>query len=104
MRFSHRLFLGESIKGDPSRIIKKLKKKRFLAGVYLICPASNGIDPLEYYETKQLSQPILRDRELDIIGIARSEEEAVELVRQIYEASVEYGHESIRSYVEELFS
>ena len=46
MRFSNRLFLGESIKDDPSRIIRKLKKKRFMSGVYLICPASNGVDPL----------------------------------------------------------
>lgn len=104
MRFSNRLFLGESIKDDPSRIIRKLKKKRFMSGVYLICPASNGVDPLEFYETKQLAQPFFRDKEPDIIGIATSEKEAIDIVKEIYEASVEYGHESISSYIEELFS
>lgn len=104
MRFSNRLFLGESIKDDPSRIIKKLKKRKFQSGVYLICPASNGVDPLEYYETKQLIQPFYKDAEPDIIGIATSEKEAIDIVKEIYEASVEYGHESISSYIRELFS
>ena len=49
-------------------------------------------------------QPFYRERELFVLGLAGSEDEAIELVREIYEASVEYGHDSIRSYIEELFS
>ena len=103
MRFAHRLFLGERIADDPSRIIKKLKKKSFMPDTFIICPASNGEDPIEYFDTKQLLQPYYRDKEFDIIGIARSEKEVLKLVQEIYEASVEYGHDSIRSYVKELF-
>lgn len=104
MRFAHRVFLGESLKADPSKVIKKIKKRRFLSGTYVICPADNGIDPLEYYDARQLRQSYYDDKELDIVGLAGSEDEALDVVREIYEASVEYGHESIRSYVEELFS
>ncbi len=104
MRFSSRVFLGESIKDDPSGIIEKLKKKKLMKGVYIITPAENGIDPLEYYDTIQLQQPRYKDKELDIIGIAGSEKEAIQLVSEIYEASVEYSHETIGSYVRELFS
>ena len=104
MRFASRVFLGESIKGDPGKIIRKLKRNKVVFGTYLICPAENGVDPLEYYDTAQLNQSFYKNKELDIIGIAKSEEEAIEVVREIYEASVEYGHETIRSYVEELFA
>ncbi|MCR5774370.1 MAG: hypothetical protein K6G42_04735 [Lachnospiraceae bacterium] len=104
MKFANRVFLGDSIKDDPSRVIKKLKKKKYMSGIYVICPAENGVDPLEYYDTKQLAQSYYKDIDLKIVGIARSEYEAIELVKEIYEASMEYGHESIRSYVEELFS
>ncbi|MBQ7583574.1 MAG: hypothetical protein IJT24_03095 [Lachnospiraceae bacterium] len=104
MIFASRVFLGESIKDDPSGIIKKLKKNRLMKGVYIISPAENGVDPLEYYDTIQLNQSHYRNRELKIIGIARSEKEAIQLVSEIYEASVEYGHETIGSYVRELFS
>ncbi len=103
MIFADRVFLGESIKDDPSRIISKLKKKKIIKGTYIISPAENGVDPLEYFDTIQLSQPFFRDRELKIVGIAQSEYEAIELIKEIYEASVEYGHDSIGSYVKELF-
>ena len=104
MIFANRVFLGESIKNDPSRIIQKLKKNKLIKGVYIITPAENGVDPLEYYDTIQLNQSFYRHREQKIIGIAKSEKEAIELIREIYEASVEYGHDTIASYVKELFS
>lgn len=104
MTFSSRVFLGESIKDDPSGIIKKLKKHKPMKGVYIISPAENGVDPLEYYDTIQLNQSFYKNKEQKIIGIAKSEKEAIDLVREIYEASVEYGHDSIASYVRELFS
>ncbi len=104
MKFASRVFLGDSIKDDPSGIIRKLKKNKLMTGVYIISPAENGIDPLEYYDAMQLKQPLYKNRELKIIGLAKSEAEAIQLVSEIYEASVEYGHETIGSYVRELFS
>ena len=104
MKFASRVFLGESIAGDPGRIIRKIKKRKFTMGTYILSPAENGVDPIEYYDAKQLLQPYYKDKELYVLGIARSEEEAAELVLRIYEASVEYGHPTVRSYVEELFS
>ena len=104
MVFANRVFLGKSIKDDPSKIIKKLKKNAPVKGVFIISPAENGIDPLEYYESLQLNQSYYKNRELKIIGLATSENEVIELIREIYEASTEYGHDSISSYVKELFS
>ena len=75
-----------------------------MKGVYIIAPAENGVDPLEYYDTIQLNQSFYRNKEQKIIGIAKSEKEAIDIIREIYEASVEYGHDSISSYVRELFS
>ncbi len=72
MRFASRVFLGESIKGDPSKIIRKLKKHKLVLGTYLICPAENGIDPLEYYDTAQLNQAFYKNKELDIKVRGRS--------------------------------
>ncbi len=104
MTFANRVFLGDSIKDDPSGIIKKLKKNKLMTGTYIICPAENGVDPLEYFDAVQLNQSYYRNKELKIIGLARSESEVHELINEIYEASVEYGHETIGSYVRELFS
>ena len=104
LRFSDRVFLGKSFEGDPSSVIKKLNKNRPVKGTYILSPAENGVDPLEFFDSIQLMQPFYRERELFVLGLAGSEDEAIELVREIYEASVEYGHDSIRSYIEELFS
>ena len=104
LKFSDRVFLGKSLESDPSGVIKKLKKDKLVTGAYILSPAENGIDPIEYFDSKQLKQPYYKGRELLVLGLAGSEEEAIELVSEIYEASVEYGHESIRSYIEGLFS
>ncbi len=104
MIFANRVFLGESIKDDPSGIINKLKKNRPLKGIYIITPSENGVDPLEYYDTLQLNQSYYRNRELKIVGIAKTEDEVFQLISEIYEASVEYGHETISSYIRELFT
>ncbi|MBQ8955909.1 MAG: hypothetical protein IJ075_02975 [Lachnospiraceae bacterium] len=75
-----------------------------MPGTFILSPAENGIDPIEYFDSKQLLQPFYKDKELLVLGIAKSEDEAIALVKEIYEASVEYGHDSIRPYIEELFS
>ena len=71
MVFANRVFLGKSIKDDPSKIIKKLKKNAPVKGVFIISPAENGIDPLEYYDSLQLNQSYYKNRELKIIGNIR---------------------------------
>lgn len=104
MVFAKRLFLGESVRGDSIRIIKKLQKRRLMMNTYLICLAGNGIDPLEYFDAKQLMQPYYKKGDdLHICGLAGDKDEAVEVVKRIIDAASEEGDGSVRSYVERLF-
>ena len=105
MIFSSRLFHGESLKGREARIIKKLKKHKLILGAYIICLAENGTDPLEYFDCKQLKQPYYdSDDDLHVCGLAADEEEAIDVIYEIVQASADGGYTSVRSYVEDMFT
>ncbi len=104
MIFSKKLFLGESIKGKETRVIRKLKKHRMVLSTYLICMAENDSDPLEFFDSKQLTQSYYKTHDdLKVCGLASDAYEAVEVVQDIVQASVDNGYDTVRSYVEVLF-
>lgn len=104
MEFAKRMFVGESYRGKSLGIIKKLLKRKLLLNTYLVCLAENPVDPLEYFDSKQLLQSYYDNAPLYVCGIAKGEEEAVTVIKDIIEASEESGHDTVRSFVEELFS
>ncbi len=103
MEFAKRMFIGESFRGRSLGIIKKLIGRRLMAGTYLICLAENGTDPLEYFDSKQLRQSYYKSAPLYVCGLAKGEEEAVSVIKDIIDASSESGCETLRSFVEGLF-
>ena len=104
MEFAKRMFVGESYRGKSLGIIKKLLQRKLLLDTYLVCLAENPVDPLEFFDAKQLKQSYYDDAPLFVCGIAKGEEEAVTVIKNIIEASEESGHETVRSFVEELFT
>ncbi len=103
MEFAKRMFIGESYRGKSLGIIKKLLKRRLLFNTYLICLAENTVDPLEYFDAKQLLQSYYDGAPLYVCGIAKGRDEAVTVIRNIIKASEESGHDTVRSFVEGLF-
>lgn len=61
------------------RIIRAIKRKRLVRGVYLITAPSNQKNCLEYMKANQILQPYYRKREIKVYGLAGSEEAAQEL-------------------------
>lgn len=61
------------------RIMRAIEKKRPVRGVYLITAPSNEKNCLEYMKANQILQPYYRKKEIEVYGLAGSEEAAQEL-------------------------
>lgn len=82
--YSPRLYLGESIDCKQLHKLKQtLENKPILADVYILTPAHNAHDELDLFSSRVLLQPHYRNREILVVGIARSEEEGLALIEQI---------------------
>lgn len=95
------LYLSGGITGQKlDKLKRRLASRPALADVYLISPARNGRDQLEIYHSGLLLQSYYRKQPPLIIGISRSYEEAVELVRQMAERCYESrGDCAIKEYL-----
>ena len=94
------LYLGEGIEERKlDKIKKRLEKKPLFANVYLIVPARNPVDQLEYFDARQLIQPYYQDASFLVLGIAASQGEANELVeRMVQDCLKERGDCKLREY------
>ena len=101
LKFHRKLYLSESISEKKlDKLKRKLEKKPVLANVYLIVPAANAEDQLEFFDAKQLVQPYYRDTCFTVVGIAAGYEEAMLLIEQIVQECLEErGDCKLREYL-----
>ena len=66
-----------------SKLQAQLQSNPLFTDVYLITPASNSSDMLEFYHSRQLAQTYYENRSLTVVGVAASYSDAVKLVEQI---------------------
>lgn len=84
--YYEKLYLGESIDAQKlEKIKKKLETYPLFSGVFVITISRNPSDQLEIYEAKQLVQKYYQNNPPYIIGITKSKEEAIAIIRQIVE-------------------
>lgn len=84
LTFYPRLYVGAGIKhGKLDKIKKKLVHKPLFVGVYVITLARNASDQLEIFDAKQLTQHYYEKYPLQIIGIAKDYEDALEVIEKI---------------------
>ena len=83
MKWYKNLYVGESIEHKQKKIIWKIKHNAGLLNTYVIAFASNNQNILDIIPTTNLMQKAYPQKELMIIGIAGSYEEALELTRRI---------------------
>lgn len=96
----NRLYIGNNAKRKVNRVIKRLNAGKLVPGTYLITLASNEKDQLDIINAAQLIQPIVYRRCPMVVGIASGYDEAVELVIQITEESLEKtGKADLRKYL-----
>lgn len=83
MKWRKNLYIGKSVKKHTGRIRKRLESGKTDVGHYLITFAENEKDQLDIINTIFLISEKRREELPEIIGIAGSEEEAIELVEQM---------------------
>ena len=88
MRWAKDLALGESVKGEENRIIKKLTKKEF-RDYYLICYSLNPEEMLDLFPVRVVTNPHFPAEELLVLGIAGGREEAILVTTDLLEESFE---------------
>lgn len=98
--WSNQLFISKSInKRDLKSIKKKVNKNIFLKDVYCITFASNTDDLFEIYNIKQFVFPYYKKKDIHILGLAKSKEEAYELIIEMIEDIYkETGEFKVRGY------
>ena len=86
MKFYKYLYVGDTVK-DPARVKRRLKRH---AGelVYVIC-LTKGPDQLEIFHSAYLKQKYYRYHPPVVVGIAKSHEEAVNLVAEMVKECLE---------------
>lgn len=98
MKFYKNLYVGYTIK-KPDKIIRKLKKYAKLPNIYVVAYMQEN-NQLEIYHSLLMQQWYYKEHPPYIIGIAGSQEEAVDLIRQITEdALYQTGQVDLISYL-----
>lgn len=101
IRYHSKLYLSEGITEKKlEKIKRRLEKKPLFSGVFLIAVSANPSDQLDIFEARLLAQPYYGKNPPYVIGIAKSHEEAVDLVRQIVQECLgERGDCALKEYL-----
>lgn len=98
MNWHKNLYVGSEANRKKKKIIRKLDSHSIALGVYVITLASNGRDLFDVLPAYMLYRDKVCDRE--IIGIAVTKEEALEVCGQIImDAYIETGEYDVRSFL-----
>lgn len=83
------------------RIMRAIDRLHAVRGVYLITAPSNRANCLEYMKANQVLQPYYKEKEIQVYGLAGSEEAAQELAASmVCETYVATGAFSVAEYLE----
>lgn len=100
MKFYKNLYLSESAAKKRKKIIAKLEKNKIMYNVFLLTVSSYEAEQLDIIQSVFLLQPGYPSDDLLVVGIARSQDEAIELVEQIAkDVFAETGDVCIRDYI-----
>lgn len=83
LKFIEDLYFGPKALENSKKVVKDLKKGKYLPGVCLITLPTNKDNILDIMEAYMLLQPAIDTSELTVVGITYGRDEALELVRQI---------------------
>ena len=95
MRWYDHLYVGEHARKHRYGIIQNIREERYLPGIYVITPPSNGNNVLDIHPVTEFANPFYKEyQELLIIGIAEGYQEALKLagtiVSEMYEKTGDF--------------
>ena len=94
------LYVGDNVKKKFEKVKKKLDQGKIVPGIFLITLASNDVDQLDIINSFYLLQETVYRRCPMIVGIAKGQEEATELVIEMTnEAFLKNGNGNIKDYL-----
>lgn len=103
MKWYHDLYVGDSIADKANRIKWKINHNAGTVSVYVIAFASNKqnlLDIIPAWELMQKAYP--GKKEMQIIGLAKGYQEALELVQQIIDETYQNTESvDVRAYLRE---
>ncbi len=83
MKWYRDLYLGEGLKQNKEKLVKKAETCAGMPNIYVITLAANGRDLLDIFLADLLIQPVLHGRCPLIVGMAKGRREAVRLASDI---------------------
>lgn len=81
--FHNRLYVADDLLKTKSKVLKELKQGKIQLGVYVIILPLGENDMLEIYPSYVLLQNALKDKKLNVVGIAGDRQTAFSLVEQM---------------------
>lgn len=102
MKIIKKLYVSESAKKEKRKILRGLEKKELQPFVYVITYSTGGgiLDILPAYALKYPFYYTGKTSELEIVGIAKGRQEALELTARIAEDTYNAGGDfDVRAYI-----
>lgn len=83
MRWYKELYVGETATKRKNKIIKNIEAGKKQIGVYVLAFPTNKSNIMDIYPAFVLTQKHYMNMDLQIVGIAASREEAIDLTQEI---------------------
>ena len=100
MRFTRRMYLSEGMEKKKDKVIRRLRMRNLARPVYLLALCDYGTERLEILSSAELLQRSYPSEGLLIAGLAGDYEDALDLVRQIAQETLDAGLETdVCSYI-----
>lgn len=99
MKFSSKMYFGDEAALKKEKLLRKIRREKWNIGIYLILFFKDrDTNFLEIINTAQLLLPFSQDyKDAEVTGVASSYDEALEVVRNIVDDSVQqYGCVSVK--------
>lgn len=83
MHWYKNLYIGENAKENKQKIIRNIKRRKLQFGAYVLALPESDHNILDIYPSIVLLQPYFKKKDLFVLGIASSKDEAYEVMEQI---------------------
>lgn len=105
MRWCENLFVGTTAEKNRNDIVKKIKSNKPQLNVFVITLPSNENNLLDIFHSTILLQSYYKNKDYVIVGLAKGQEEALEVMTQIVmDTYNETGGFHVKEYLESKIS
>ena len=105
MKWFKDLYVSDQAATEITKLMDKINNGKLLVGVYVITLASNKNDNLDILNANLLLQKYYKEKEVYIVGVAKSKAECIDLVKRIIsDCYKQRNDEKIKEFLAEGFN